>query len=356
MDIKSIASALEDLPVLVTGGAGYIGSHVVWALHDVGARPIVLDANKRGRARFGWLPSSVPVVEADVADRAALDRVARRWSPRAVIHLAALIDAAESVREPLRYYQENVLGVLALAEWVAKAQVPFFVYSSSAAVYGDGHVPPVKEDAPLAPANPYGETKRIGEAILADSARARAGRFGVVALRYFNVAGADPKGRTGPQSGRSDVISAACRAALEEQPFTIFGADWPTADGTPVRDFIHVWDLAQMHLAALAWQLAGHQGEPFAVFNCGYGRGVSVREVAAAVAEVSARAFDVRVAARRAGDIGEMVADPGRFLAATGFRPAHADVRDIVASHYRWLARQQENSASETADGGTRSD
>ncbi len=333
---------LAGLPVLVTGGAGYIGSHIVWALHDVGAHPIVLDADREGRARFSWLPPAVPVLRADVADRAALDRIAATHAPRAVIHLAALIDAAESVRAPLRYYRENVLGVLALAEWVVEANVPFVVYSSSAAVYGEGHMPPVGEDAPLAPANPYGETKRMGEAVLRDTARARAaggGMLAVVALRYFNVAGADPEGRTGPQSGRGDVISAACRAVLAARPFRIFGTDWPTFDGTPVRDFIHVQDLARMHLAALAWQLAGRQGEPFAVFNCGYGRGVSVREVVAAVTAVSGRTFEVQAAARRAGDIGDMVADPGRFLAATGFQPAHADVREIVSSHYRWLAQ-----------------
>ena len=165
---------LAGLPVLVTGGAGYIGSHVVWALRDVGARPIVLDADRGGRARFSWLPPEVPVLRADVADRAVLDRIAETHAPRAVIHLAALIDAAESVREPLRYYRENVLGVLALADWVVAAEVPFVVYSSSAAVYGEGHVPPVDEEAPLAPANPCGETKRVGETILRDTARAHA--------------------------------------------------------------------------------------------------------------------------------------------------------------------------------------
>ncbi len=353
------AEALRGLSVLVTGGAGYIGTHIVWALHDVGARPVVLDADREGRARFSWLPSGVPVLRADVADRRALDRIADMYAPRAVIHLAALIDAAESVREPLRYYRENVLGVLVLAEWVVEAKVPFLVYSSSAAVYGDGHVPPVREDAPLAPANPYGETKRVGEAILRDVARARAaddGALAIVALRYFNVAGADPDGRTGPQSGRGDVISAACRAALAARPFPIFGTDWPTPDGTPVRDFVHVQDLARMHLTALVWQLTGRQGEPFAVFNCGYGRGVSVREVVAAVAAVSGRALDVRSAARRAGDIGEMVADPERFLAATGFQPVHADVREIVASHYRWLARRQEDGVSDPAGADRRSD
>ncbi len=337
-----LGKVLAGLPVLVTGGAGYIGSHIVWALRDVGASPIVLDADREGRARFSWLPPDVPVLRADVTDREALGRIAEAHAPRAVIHLAALIDAAESVREPLRYYRENVLGLLALAEWVMEANVPFFVYSSSAAVYGEGHVPPVGEDAPLAPANPYGETKRVGEAILRDITRSQVAHdraLAVVALRYFNVAGADPGGRTGPQSGRGDVISEACRAALTSRPFQIFGTDWPTPDGTPVRDFIHVQDLARMHLAALAWQLTSRQREPFAVFNCGYGRGVSVREVVAAVADIAGRALDVQTAPRRAGDIGEMVADSTRFLAATGFQPAYAGVRDIVASHYRWLAQ-----------------
>ncbi|RMF71666.1 MAG: UDP-glucose 4-epimerase GalE, partial [Alphaproteobacteria bacterium] len=294
------------------------------------------------RARFSWLPEDVPVVRADVADRAALEMIADRHHPRAVIHLAALIDAAESVARPLAYYRENVLGTLVLAEWMQAHRVPFLVYSSSAAVYGTGHRPPVGEDAPLRPANPYGETKRVGEDLLAGAARASGGGLAVVALRYFNVAGADPEGRTGPQSGRGDVISAACRAALAGEPFCIFGTDWPTADGTPVRDFIHVADLADMHLAALAWQLAGRQKEPFSVFNCGYGRGVSVREVVDAAMRAAGRSFEVQAAPRRVGDIGEMVADPSRFAATIGHVPRHAALDAIVASHLRWLAEGRE--------------
>lgn len=336
---------LADLPVLVTGGAGYIGTHIVWALRDAGARPVVLDADRGGRARFFWLPADVPVVRADVGDRAALDALAERHRPRAVIHLAALIDAAESVGHPLAFYRENVLGTLVLAEWMRAHAVPLLVYSSSAAVYGNGHRPPVAEDVPLHPANPYGETKRAGEDLLAAAARAAEGALKVVALRYFNVAGADPEGRTGPQSGRQDVISAACRAALAGEPLRIFGTDWPTADGTPVRDFIHVADLAAMHLAALAWQLTGGQEAPFAVFNCGYGRGVSVREVAEAVERACGRSLAVEPAPRRPGDIGEMVADPSRFAATIGHKPRHASLDAIVSSHWRWLAGAHDRAA-----------
>ncbi len=334
--------------VLVTGGAGYIGSQIVHALHDAGRPVVVLDRLPADHPRWALLPEGVVRECGGIDDRERLEKIARHHAPEAVVHLAALVDVAESVARPLRYHANNVLGSLALLEWACEAGIRRFVFSSSAAVYGTGLQQPVREDAPLRPVSPYGEGKRIVERMLDHVAavetrggeRVRAG-FAAVSLRYFNVAGADPDGRTGPQPGRADVISAACRAALEGRPFRIFGRDWPTADGTAVRDFIHVADLARAHLAALdlpACRDAGDDPASHRIFNCGTGRGFSVAEVVRAVEAVHGSPLRIEVAARRPGDVAEMVADPARFEAACGWRARHRELVEIVADHYRWLA------------------
>lgn len=332
-------------PILVTGGAGYIGAQVVHVLHDDGRRVVALDRLPAGDPRWGMLPEGVEKVIGDVGDPACLEGIARTHAPSAIMHLAARIDVAESVTRPLDYYAANALASRTLLAWAMEAGICRFVFSSSAAVYGSGQSQPVSEDAVLAPANPYGETKRVVERMLdhvAVQAETDGGGFSAISLRYFNVAGADRQGRTGPQAGRSDVISAACRAALEDRTFRIFGDDWPTDDGTPVRDIIHVDDLARAHLAALDLmegmtgdgQPCGHR-----VFNCGTGRGYSVAELVRAVEAVHGRPLIVERAGRRVGDIAEMVADPSRFETASGWRARHRALETIVADHYRWLAR-----------------
>ncbi len=328
-------------PILVTGGAGYVGSQIVHALHDAGRATIVLDRLVRDHPRWRLLPDSTVKIVGDFGDPVCLARIGRRHAPGAVVHLGALVDVGESMVRPLHYYAHNALASRSLLAWALEAGVGRFILSSSAAVYGADQHQPVGEDAALRPANPYGETKRIAERMLDHATRSEAreggGRLAAVSLRYFNVAGADPRGRTGPQSGRGDVISAACRAALEGHPFRIFGDDWPTADGTAVRDFIHVADLAQAHLAALDL-LADASGPAHRVFNCGVGRGFSVGEVVRAVEAVHGTRLAVEVAPRRPGDVAEMIADPSRLAAASGWRARHRDLAGIVADHYRWLA------------------
>ncbi|RMF13978.1 MAG: UDP-glucose 4-epimerase GalE [Alphaproteobacteria bacterium] len=330
-------------PVLVTGGAGYIGAQVVHALHDARRRVVALDRLPAGDPRWGMLPEGVAKVIGDVGDPACLEGISRTHGLGAIMHLAARIDVAESVARPLDYYVANVLASRTLLAWAMESGIGRFVFSSSAAVYGSDQPQPVSEDAVLVPASPYGETKRLVERML-DHVAAQAGTdgegFTAVSLRYFNVAGADRKGRTGPQAGRSDVISSACRAALEGRPFRIFGDDWPTVDGTPVRDFIHVDDLARAHLAALdLMEGADAQACVHRVFNCGTGRGYSVAEVARAVEAVHGAPLIIEEAPRRPGDVAEMVAEPSRFEMASGWRARHRDLEDIVADHYRWLAR-----------------
>jgi UDP-glucose 4-epimerase len=310
---------------LVTGGAGYIGSHVVWALADAGWRVVVIDDLSAGR--WVTLPEGVRLVVGDVGAPGPLRRLLREERVSAVLHFAGSIVAPESVARPLLYYRNNTASSLALLEACLEAGIESLVFSSTAAVYGDPERVPVAEDAPLRPITPYGRSKLMTEQMLADASAAHGLRY--VALRYFNVAGADPAGRTGAATpGASNLIKAVCEAALGIRAgITIFGDDYPTADGTCVRDFIHVADLAHAHARAVE-HLAG--GGESLTLNCGYGRGFSVRQVIAALTRLLGRPLDVVTAGRRPGDPAAVVADNARILARLGWRPRHDDLEQIL--------------------------
>jgi UDP-glucose 4-epimerase len=317
--------------VLVTGGAGYIGSHMVWRLVDAGEAVVVLDRLSTG---FRWaVAPEATLVEGDIADEALVARLVAEHGIDAVIHFAGSIVVPESVADPLEYYLNNTVKSRALLDAVIKAGVRHFIFSSTAAVYGDAGTEPVEETAPLAPQSPYGRSKLMTEMMLEDSARAYDFRY--VALRYFNVAGADPRGRTGQSTrGATHLIKVACETALGKRDrIEIFGTDYDTADGTCVRDYIHVSDLANAHADALAYLRAG--GDSL-VANCGYGHGYSVREVIDAVRRVSGRDFMVVTRERRAGDVPAVVANSTRARSKLGWRPEHDDLDQCVATALAW--------------------
>jgi UDP-glucose 4-epimerase len=324
----------DNTPVLITGGAGYIGSHAVLAFGAAGHPVVALDDLSAGRREA--VADGVPFVEGDAGDRDLVAEVIARHGIGAVIHFAGSIVVPESVADPLKYYRNNTCVSRTLVETCVACGVRDFVFSSTAAVYGIPEVVPVREDAPAAPINPYGASKLMTEWILRDAAAAHDFRY--VALRYFNVAGADPQGRSGQRAGRpTHLIEVAVRAAagLYER-LEIYGDDFDTPDGTGVRDYIHVTDLAEAHVLALR-HLAGG-GRP-AVLNLGNQRGFSVREVIAAVERVSGRAIRAEVAPRRPGDPACLVADAGAARRLLGWRPGRAGLETQVGDAWRWLQR-----------------
>jgi len=320
--------------VLVTGGAGYIGSHTVYALLDRGENVVVLDNLSTGIRAL--VSEKVDFVAGDVADRALLRRVFGEKSVDAVIHFAGSIVVPESLEQPLRYYANNTLATHGLIDEAIAAGVTKFVFSSSAAVYGAPAKSPVSEETLLDPVNPYGRSKLMTEWMLEDASRASDFRY--VALRYFNVAGADPKGRTGQSTPKAThLIKRASQAALGRLPYLdIFGTDYPTPDGTGVRDYIHVSDLADAHLLALD---ALRDGSRSNIFNCGYGHGTSVREIVSTVEEISGKPLPVRESPRRPGDPPSLVADPTRINEVLHWQPRHDDLKEIVRSALEWERR-----------------
>ncbi|HEX2258032.1 MAG TPA: UDP-glucose 4-epimerase GalE [Afifellaceae bacterium] len=321
------------MAVLVTGGAGYIGSHMVLALLDAGEEVVVIDDLSTGFA--GAVPPEARLVEGVVADRRLVERLAREHRLDAIVHFAAATVVPESVADPLRYYRNNAGGTCALLEAAVRCGIGRFILSSTAAVYGTPETNPVGEDAPLRPMSPYGRSKAMAEAMLADAAAAHG--LSTMALRYFNVAGADPHGRAG-QSTRAatHLIKVACEAALGKRDrMAVFGTDYPTPDGTCIRDYIHVSDLVQAHLDALRHLEAG--GESL-VLNCGYGRGYSVLEIVAAVKRISGRDFAVRLEGRRAGDPVAVVAGAERIRRELGWRPRYDDLDIVVETALAWEA------------------
>ncbi|HVL73305.1 MAG TPA: UDP-glucose 4-epimerase GalE [Beijerinckiaceae bacterium] len=319
------------MAVLVTGGAGYIGSHMVLALLDSGEEVVVLDDLSTG---FDWvLPPEVILVRGDVGDPELVGRVLRERSIEAVAHFAAKIVVPDSVADPLGYYLANTVKSRALIEATVKAGVRRFIFSSTAAVYGEPRRIPVPEDEPPAPVSPYGRSKLMTEWMLADAAAAHDLRF--VALRYFNVAGADPRGRAGQSTPQAThLIKVAAQTALGDRPhIEVFGTDYPTPDGSCLRDYIQVTDLAEAHMAALAHLRAG--GESLTL-NCGYGRGYSVLEVIEVVKRVSGVDFPVRYSPRRPGDPAAIVARADRIRETLGWRPRHDDLPAIVAQALAW--------------------
>lgn len=315
--------------VLVTGGAGYVGSHIACLLGETGHNVTVFD--RRAHATLGALPG-VRLVQADLADGPAL-AAALAAGVDAVVHCAGSVVVAESAADALGYYANNVGNTLALLRACANAGVRRLVFSSSAAVYGTPARTPVDENAPLQPISPYGATKMICERILADCARA--GDLRCVSLRYFNAAGADPAGRLGEaHDPETHLIPLALQVAAGRRArLTLYGGDLATPDGSCIRDYVHVSDLARAHLLALAYLEAG--GESTAL-NCGYGRGHSVREVITAVRRVTGRPVPTTVAAHRAGDPPELVAAADRIRAVLGWTPAYDDLDTIVAAAWRW--------------------
>ncbi|NYZ17534.1 UDP-glucose 4-epimerase GalE [Azospirillum sp. RWY-5-1] len=320
--------------VLVTGGAGYIGSHAVLALRDAGIPAVVLDDLSTGRRAA--VPADVPFVEGDAGDPALLAEVLERHPIGTVMHFAGSIVVPESVEKPLAYYANNTLASHALVEACLRAGVGRFVFSSTAAVYGIPGTLPVDEEAPTRPINPYGRSKLMTEWMLRDAAAAHG--LKVVALRYFNVAGADPAGRAGQCSrAATHLIKVACEAAVGRRPgLLVFGDDYPTRDGTCVRDYVHVSDLADAHVAALRHLEGGGEG---GVFNVGYGHGSTVREVVAAVERAAGAPLSVRIDGRRAGDPPELVAGIARITRTFGWRPRFDDLDTIVATALAWERR-----------------
>ena len=320
------------VPVLVTGGAGYIGSHAVLALLDAGWPVAVIDNFTTG-FRFA-VPEGVPLYEGDIEDAALLARIFAEQGTKAIMHFAGSIVVPESVENPLKYYHNNTVKSRALIEAVVNAGVPHFIFSSTAATYGMPEVSPVSEDTPTQPINPYGWSKLMTEQMLADTAAAHPLNYG--ALRYFNVAGADPQGRTGQSTaGATHLIKVAVEAALGKRAsVSVFGTDYDTPDGTGVRDYIHVSDLAAAHVLALEALIA--EPRRSLTMNCGYGRGFSVLEVLDAVDRVTNLRIQRVLEGRRAGDPDSLISDPSLLKATLPWRPGHADLDEIVAHALAW--------------------
>ena len=319
------------MSVLVTGGAGYIGSHMVLRLADAGERVIVLDNLVTGHE---WaVDSRARFFRGDVGDVDLVRRLMREEGVNAILHFAGSIVVPESVEDPLKYYRNNTSNTRALVEAAVAERVRHFIFSSTAAVYGMTGLEPVFEDSALHPMSPYGRSKLMSETMLADVAAAHDFHFGI--LRYFNVAGADPKGRSGQSTPlATHLIKAACQTALGlRKEMRIFGTDYPTPDGTGVRDYIHVTDLVEAHALLLAHLRKGNES---ATFNCGYGRGYSVRQVLDAVTRVSGNDFKVVESGRREGDPASVVAGAERIKSLLGWKPAHQDLTEIVRSAYAW--------------------
>lgn len=316
--------------ILVTGGAGYIGSHTVQQLRERGESVIVIDNLCTG---FRQAVAGVPLVEGDVGDAALVGRVLEQHSVRTVIHFAAHTIVPESVSDPLKYYGNNTCQTRALLATCLNHGVANFVFSSTAAVYGIPASGLASEDDVLAPINPYGTSKLMSEWMLRDVGAATGLRY--VVLRYFNVAGSDPQARIGQSTRKATLlVKVACEASVgRRECVNVFGTDYPTPDGTGVRDYIHVHDLARAHLSAVDYLAAGGRS---ATLNCGYGHGYSVREVLGSVERVSGRPLQVRELPRRAGDPPTLVAKSDRIQSVLGWRPELDDLDAIVASSLRW--------------------
>jgi UDP-glucose 4-epimerase len=324
--------SVPKLPVLVTGGAGYIGSHAVLALLDAGWPVVVIDNLTTG---FEWaVPREAAFVQGDIADQALLARILAEHRIGAIMHFAGSIVVPESVENPLKYYENNTVKSRSLIESAVRGGVPHFIFSSTAATYGTPERVPVTEDAPTQPINPYGWSKLMTERMLADTAFAHPLNY--CALRYFNVAGADPGGRSGQSTaGATHLIKVAVEAAIGKRGHVaVYGTDYDTPDGTGVRDYIHVSDLAAAHVDALEKLIA----DPLRsyVMNCGYSRGFSVLEVLDSVDRVTNLRIDRRMEPRRAGDPAALVADNSRILATLPWRPRRADLDTIVADALAW--------------------
>jgi UDP-glucose-4-epimerase GalE len=331
--------------ILVAGGAGYIGSHTAKALAAAGYTPVVVDNLEKGhRSSVRW----GPLIQADLADIDALRRVFSTYSIEGVIHFAAYIAVGESMRAPIRYFRNNVSNTLNLLEAMVEAGVRRIVFSSTAAVYGNPERVPIPEDHPLRPVSPYGESKVMVERLLGwfESCHGIAS----ARLRYFNAAGADPDGETGedhfPETHLVPLALAA--AAGKQQRLELFGTDYATPDGTCIRDYVHVSDLADAHVLALSHLQA--TGKGFAA-NLGTGSGFSVREVLRAVERVTGRSVPVVEQPRREGDAASLVADPSRVREILGWNPTRSSLDEIVSTAWRWYCRREPGATREQREG-----
>jgi len=330
LKIFIIGSERFKLKILVTGGAGYIGSHVVKALGAEGYEILVLDNLSKGHKEailFGNL------AVADLSDKKVLENIFKHFKPDAVMHFAAFIEVAESVREPLKYYRNNTVNTMNLLEVMLKNNVNKFVFSSTAAVYGNPEKIPIPENHPVNPINSYGQSKVFIERILQDFDSAYGLKY--VSLRYFNAAGADPEGKIGESHNpETHLIPLILKTAKgERESIKIFGTDYPTPDGTCIRDYIHVDDLAYAHLLALEYLLNGGKSE---IFNCGYGRGYSVREVVNTAKKVTGIDFNVEEADRRLGDPPVLVADSTNLKKQLNWIPQFDDLEYIIKTAWNW--------------------
>jgi UDP-glucose 4-epimerase len=319
------------MTVLVTGGAGYIGSHMVYELADAGERVVVLDNLSTG---FDWaVAKGVPLVIGETGDQALVARLIREHNVDAIIHFAASVVVPDSVRDPLGYYRNNTMNSRALIECAVKGGVRHFIFSSTAAVYGNPAEIPVQEDAATLPISPYGWSKLMTEIMLRDAGSAHDLRH--VILRYFNVAGADPQRRTGQSTkAATHLIKVAVETALGLRPkLDVFGNDYPTPDGTCIRDYIHVTDLVRAHADALRCL---RSGAPSLTLNCGYGHGFSVLDVIDAVKRVSGVDFKVDIAPRRPGDPAQIVASSEKAREKLGWRPRYGELSTIVRDALAW--------------------
>ncbi|MBO9576649.1 MAG: UDP-glucose 4-epimerase GalE [Sphingobium sp.] len=324
---------MTDKPnILVTGGAGYIGSHAVLALRDAGWPVVVIDNLTTG---FRWaVEEGAAFEQGDIGDQAFVESVLAKYGVKGIMHFAGSIIVPESVENPLKYYRNNTANSRALIEAAVNQGVPHFIFSSTAATYGVPEVSPVSEDSPKAPINAYGQSKLMTELMLADVSQAHPLNY--CALRYFNVAGADPRGRSGQSTaGATHLIKVAVEAALGKRSHVgVFGTDYPTPDGTGVRDYIHVSDLAAAHVLALE-ALMADPGTSLTM-NCGYGRGFSVLEVLDAVDRVTNMKVERKIEGRRAGDPPSLISDNARIKATLPWKPAYADLPTIVEHALAW--------------------
>ena len=328
------------MTILVTGGAGYIGSHMVLALTELGEEVVVLDNLSTG---FWWAVSpKAKLIEGDIGDEALLDRVMAEHRFDAVVHFAGSIVVPDSVRDPLGYYLNNTVKSRMLMACAVKAGIPRFIFSSTAAVYGNPATQPVFEDAAPAPISPYGSSKLMTEWMLKDAHVAHGLQY--IALRYFNVAGGDPQGRIGQSTPRAThLIKVACQTALgQRDSLEVYGTDYATPDGTCLRDYIHVSDLISAHVDALSHLRRGGES---GIFNCGYGKGYSVLEVIKAVERVNGAALPVKYGPRREGDPAAIVAGADRVRSVLGWQPRHENLDFIVETALNWERKLAQRNA-----------
>ncbi len=318
------------MKIFITGGAGYIGSHIVKALGKENHSILIYDNLSTGHE---WAILHGNLVKGDLGDNVLLDEVIREFKPDAVVHFAASIQVEESTREPLRYYRNNVANTMNLLESMIKNGISYFIYSSSAAVYGIPSKVPVDESALLNPINPYGASKAMVEKIL--EGLSDSDDFKYIALRYFNVAGADHDGLIGQAySAATHLITRALKTANGDyEKLCIYGTDYPTPDGTCIRDYIHVDDLASAHITALKYIMDEKKSD---IMNCGYGLGYSVRQVIEMTKKVTGINFNVSETERRAGDPPILVADSLKLQRQTGWKPAHNDLEYIIRTAWNW--------------------